>query len=200
MSGNYLANPLTFLISTLFSLYILALMLRFLLQWVGADPRNPISQVLIRVTQPVLQPLRRYLPAIGGADTASIVLMLIVQFVAVALVFAIRGIDFNLLFMALMSLGEVIKLMLNVVLVVVIIRVLISWAQAFGIANPDTSNPALRVIDQLAEAAMAPVQRILPPMGGLDLSPLVVLIGIQLIKMLVLGPSGPLPTMSMMMY
>ncbi|WP_290648014.1 YggT family protein [Aquisalimonas sp.] len=182
MSGQYLTDPLAFLVNTLFGLYILAVMLRFLLQWVRADYRNPISQFLIRVTQPPLQPLRRVIPPIGRADTSAIVLMLLLQFCTLALVYWINGTNVSAGFLFVRSVAELLNLLLNVFLVVVIIRVILSWV------NPGHYNPAIGVIDNLAEPVLAPARRIIPSIGGLDLSPIAVLVGIQLIKMVLIMP------------
>ena len=77
--GGHVGNAATFLVETLFGLYILVVMLRFLLQWVGADFYNPLSQFIVRATQPPLAPLRRMIPAARGIDTASVVLLVVLQ-------------------------------------------------------------------------------------------------------------------------
>lgn len=182
MSGQYLTDPLAFLINTLAGLYILAVMLRFLLQWVRADFRNPISQFLIRITQPPLQPMRRFLPPIGRADTSAMVLMLLLQFCTLAVVYWIGSTNVSAGFLAVRSVAELLNLLLNVFLVVIFIRVILSWV------NPGQYNPAIGLIDSLAEPVLAPVRRVIPAIGGLDLSPIAVLIGIQLAKMLFVYP------------
>lgn len=182
MSGQYLTDPLAFLINTLAGLYVLAVMLRFLLQWVSADYRNPISQFLVRITQPPLQPMRRVLPPIGRADTSAIVLMLLLQFCTLAVVYWIGSTNVSAGFLAVRSVAELLNLLLNVFLVVIIIRVILSWV------NPGQYNPAIGLIDSLAEPVLAPARRVIPAIGGLDLSPIAVLIGIQLAKMLFVHP------------
>ncbi|MEX0730441.1 MAG: YggT family protein [Aquisalimonadaceae bacterium] len=182
MTGNYLGDPLAFLVQTLFGLYILAVMLRFLLQLVRADFYNPITQLLVKVTHPPLAPLRRVLPSIGRADTASIVLMVALQFAALALVLAIAGRPINPAFLLVYSVAELVNLLLNVFLFAVLIRVVISWI------SPGSYHPGIAVLDSLTEPVVAPARRLIPPMGGLDLSPMVVLIGIQLLKMLLIPP------------
>ncbi len=95
--NNYLTNPLEFLITTLISLYILAVMLRFLLGVVRADFYNPVSQFLVRITNPLLVPLRKVIPVIGKFDTAAVVLMLVLQLVSVFIVVSLRGASVPLL-------------------------------------------------------------------------------------------------------
>ena len=82
MSNSYLTNPIEFVINTLFGLYVMALMLRFLLAWARADFYNPVSQFLVKITNPVLVPLRRVVPPVGSIDLASILLMLLIQMAA----------------------------------------------------------------------------------------------------------------------
>lgn len=182
MTGNYLGDPLAFLVQTLFGLYILAVMLRFLLQMVRADFYNPVTQFLVRITHPLLAPMRRILPPIGRVDTASIVLMLVLQFISLALVIAIAGRSVNPSFLLVQSVAELVNLLLNVFLFAILIRVVISWL------NPGTYHPGIGILDNLTEPVMMPARRLIPPMGGLDLSPIVVLLGIQLLKMLLIPP------------
>ena len=108
MSGNYLANPLEFLITTLFSLYILAVMLRFILGTVGADFYNPVSQFLVRITNPLLVPLRKVIPSVGKFDTSAILLMLFLQVVSLGLVVLIRGIDVPVMTLLIIAIGELV--------------------------------------------------------------------------------------------
>lgn len=182
MSGNYVTDPVGFLIEILFGLLILAVMLRFLLQLVQANPYNQIAQTLVRLTQPVLAPVRRLLPSGRRVDTASIVLMVVLQFVSLALLMLIAGRGLNPAFLMVLSVAELINLLLNVFLFAIIIRVILSWV------NPGAQHPGIELIDNITEPVMAPARRLIPAMGGLDLSPILVIIGIQLLKMLLLPP------------
>ena len=182
MSGNYVTDPVGFLIEILFGLLVLAVMLRFLLQLVQANPYNQIAQTLVRITQPVLAPVRRLLPSGRRVDTASIVLMVVLQFVSLALLMLIAGRGLNPAFLLVLSVAELINLLLNVFLFAIIIRVILSWV------NPGAQHPGIELIDNITEPVMAPARRLIPAMGGLDLSPIAVIIGIQLCKMLLLPP------------
>ena len=91
MHGNYFTNPLEFLITTLFSLYILAVMLRFLLGVARADFYNPVSQFLVRITNPLLVPMRKVIPSMGKYDTSALLLMFLLQLLALAIVVLLRG-------------------------------------------------------------------------------------------------------------
>lgn len=182
MGDNYFSDPVVFLVRTLFGLYILAVMLRFLLQLSRADFYNPISQFLVKITQPVLRPLRRVIPGLGGVDVAAIVLLIVLQLAEELVIGLIRfGQLIPLAPLIVLSLAQLVELLLNVYLFAIIIRAVLSWV------NPGYT-PATALIYSLTEPVLQPAQRIIPPMGGLDLSPLVVILGIQLLKMLALPP------------
>lgn len=191
--NGYLTTPLQFLIGTLFSFYILAILVRFLLQQVRADFYNPVSQFLVRITNPPLRPLRRLIPGVGGVDIASLVLMFAVQIFAVALVGARVGAGY---LPGLISTGaiqpigtligltivELVDLTFNVFIFSILIQAVLSWV------NPGAYNPVSSILHNLTEPVLGPVRRYIPPMSGLDLSPLVAILGLQVLKMLVLPP------------
>ena len=182
MGSSYVTNPIEFLINTLFGLYILTVMLRFLLAAVRADFYNPVSQFLVKVTNPPLRPLRRILPSIGKIDTSSLVLMLALQMLSFWLIALLRGGGVTVGALMILSIAELIGLFLNVLLFSIFIQVIVSWI------SPGTYNPAISLLYSLTEPVLRPCRRLIPPISGLDLSPLVALIGIQLIKMLLLPP------------
>jgi YggT family protein len=188
MSGSYLVNPAVFLIDTLFSLYVLALMLRFLLQWVEADFYNPISQFVVKLTHPPLRLTRRILPSIGRIDTASVVLMLVVQALGGCLLFLIQGVDFSIGFLAVWSFAQLLALLFNVYLFAIIAVALLSWI------SPAPRNAAVSLLHSLTYPVLRWTRRVIPPMGGVDLSPLVALIVIQIAKMLIMQPLLQLAT------
>lgn len=182
MGSTYFTNPLVFLIDIIFGLYILAVMLRFMLQWFRADFRNPLAQALVRVTNPPLKPLRRFIPGVGGLDMAAIVLMLALQYAASALIFYIGGMDLHPVFLLFFAISELVSLFIMVFIVAIIIQVIVSWV------NPGTYNPALSMVYAITEPVMRHARRLIPPVGGLDLSPMVATIGLFLIKMLAVPP------------
>jgi YggT family protein len=177
--NSYFTNPLEFLISTLFSLYILAVMLRFLLGMVRADFYNPISQFLVKITNPLLIPLRKIIPGAGKIDVAAIILMVILQLIMLAIIVALRGVTPPLLTLLVTAIGQLVILAINVFLFAIIVQVIISWI------NPGSYNPVNGLLNSLTAPVMRPIQRLLPPMSGIDLSPLFALIGLQVLKMLI---------------
>lgn len=182
MGGSYTGNAGVFLIETLFGIYILAIMLRFLFQWVRADFYNPLSQVLVKITNPLIVPLRRIIPGFKGIDFASILLMLALQVLALVLIGAIKGFTFQPVGLAVLSFAKLLSLVLNIFFFSILIQVIISWI------SPSSYNPVVALVHSLNEPLMRPVRRVIPPFSGLDLSPLVVMIGIQLCNILVIAP------------
>jgi YggT family protein len=184
MSGNYFTNPIEFLISTLFSLYILAVMLRFLLGLVRADFYNPVSQFLVRITNPVLMPLRKVIPSIGKLDISAVVLMIALQVLALTLIVLLRGGGVPVGSVILISLAQLVSLAINVFFFAIIIQVILSWV------NPGTYNPVTSLLYSLTAPVLRPIQQLIPPISGIDLSPLFAIIGLQVLRMLIMPLLG----------
>ena len=181
MNGYFSASAV-FLIETIFGLYMLTVLLRFILQWVRADFHNPISQFLVKVTNPPLKPLRLIIPGIGGLDLAAIVLLLALQAIKLMLLATTGGFSLAPAGLIVMSVGELIALVLNMYLITIIIQAIISWV------GPGTYNPVTAILHYVNEPVLAPARRIMPAISGIDLSPLLVLIVIQLLKFLLVAP------------
>ena len=182
MNGNYLSNAGIFLVDFIFGLYILAVILRFLLQYVRADFYNPLAQAIVTVTNPPLRPMRKYIPAIRSIDTSSLVLMLALQMIASLLVFLMQGFSVNPLALAVIACGELLAKIVYVFIFAIFIQVIASWIA------PGTYNPVLALIDSLTGPLMRPMRRLIPPMGGLDLSPMVAILVLYLTLMLGVQP------------
>jgi YggT family protein len=182
MGSNYLTNPAVFLVQTLFGLYILAVLLRFLLQWVRADFYNPISQFLVKITTPPLKVLRRFIPGFGGIDLAALLLAWGLKYIELVLVVLISGSALNLLGPLFWAIPELVELFINIFLFAVLLQVILSWI------NPGSYNPASALLYSLTEPVMRPARNVLPPISGLDLSPMLVMIVLILLKMLLLPP------------
>ena len=184
MNSGYFTNPLEFLISTLFGLYILAVMLRFLLGVVRADFYNPASQFLVRITNPLLVPLRKVIPSIGKFDSSALVLLLVLQLVSLTIILLLRGAGIPLVPLLGAAVGELVMLAINIFFFSIIIQVILSWV------SPGTYNPVSALLNSLTSPVLRPIQRLLPPISGIDLSPLLALIGLQVIRMLVMPLLG----------
>ena len=172
------------LINSIGSLILLIIFLRFLLQLVRADFYNPLSQMIVKFTNPMLIPLRRVIPGFGGLDVASLVLAFAAQYLLIMLILVVAGYGLNLPWVMMLGWSAVglLKLVMNIYFWGMLIMVIASWVA------PNSYNPALILINQLLEPVVAPVRRIMPDMGGLDLSPLIVLLGIQVLEILLLSP------------
>jgi len=171
-------GALIYLVGTLTDLYVAAILLRLLLQWVGADFYNPLSQFLVKVTNPVLIPARRVVPSIGRLDTASVVIMLLLELIQLVIISLISQADYGFQFLLLFAIKKLLMTLLMTYFVLIIARVLVSW-----IAN-QSRHPLIPLIYQLTEPVLRPFNRLIPPIGGIDLSPLFVLIALRFLLLL----------------
>lgn len=166
-------NALIFLISTLANVYLAALLLRFILQWVRASYRNPLSQLVQRVTSPLVVPARRVLPSIAGLDLPTLVVLVLLEglvtFVLIVIASYTIGIPTFLFWVAL----RLVALTLWFYTVMLFVYVLISW---FGDRG---ANPMGSALTEVVEPVLRPVRRVLPPVAGFDLSPLLVMLVCQ---------------------
>jgi YggT family protein len=166
-----------YLLQTFVSLYLVAMLLRFLLQVVRADFYNPISQFLVKITNPVLIPLRRLIPGLAGVDVAALVLAVLLQLLAIVMMLLLNGISPpGLLTLLTWSVLGVVGLLVNIYFFALLAMIILSWVA------PGGSHPALLLLYQITEPVMAPFRKVLPPMGGLDLSPILVFIVINVVQ------------------
>ncbi len=168
-----------YLINTIMSLYLIVVLLRLLLQVARADFYNPISQFVVRATDPLVRPLRRVIPGFGGLDLATLVLALIIQFIIINLLYLLLGgvmpHPVNALVWSLIGIAATI---VKIYFFSILVAIIFSWIA------PGSNHPALALLNQINEPVMAPVRKILPPMGGLDLSPILVFILINVFTIL----------------
>jgi YggT family protein len=181
MSG--FAEALIYIVQTLGSLYLLIVLLRFILQLVRADFYNPLSQLTVKATQPLLKPLRRIIPGFGGLDLASLTLAILVQLVLMVVVVLIAGanplaVGLQLLVWAIIA---VTSLFLKIFFFAMIISVILSWVA------PGSYNPGAQLVNQICEPLLAPFRKLIPNLGGLDISPIFAFIALNLIDRFVIG-------------
>lgn len=180
MSGN-VASGVLFLVNTLFSLYGMVVLLRFLLQLVRADFYNPLSQFVVNATTPLLRPLRRVIPGAFGIDFAALLLVYVVALVTVGLLAAIAGASLPLPVLLGYAALKCLVLLINLYFFTILVQAILSWV------NPGWS-PVSAVLHALNDPLLRPFRRIIPPLGGIDLSPLFAIILLQFLGFLV-----PLP-------
>jgi YggT family protein len=194
MGSGYLTSPLMLIINTLFDLYILLVLLRFMLQALRADFYNPVSQFIVKSTTPPLRLLRRFIPSVAGQDSAAIVLCLVLILAKFLLMRAlsIQAVHIGGLMapvaavsyggLLLYCVADLIALILTVFLGAIIIQVILSWV------SPGQYNPVIGLVHKLAEPVLKPVRKLIPSIGGLDLSPLFATLLILVAKMLIVPP------------
>ncbi|KXE62660.1 YggT family protein [Pseudomonas aeruginosa] len=172
-----------YILQTLGSLYLLIVLLRFILQLVRADFYNPLSQFIVRATKPLLNPLRRIIPGFGGIDLASLVLAILIQLVLMILILMLMGYGVGGFIMQLLiwSIIAVTSLFLKVFFFALIISVILSWVA------PGSYNPGAQLVNQICEPLLMPFRKLLPNLGGLDISPIFALLALKLIDMLVIN-------------
>ena len=170
-----------FLVETLLSLYISAIVIRFLLGYARADFYNPLSQFLVKITNPVLVPVRRFIPSFGKLDTSAVAVALVLMIIKTALVTGIVGASLNVVTLLWLSVGELIRSVIWVYIIALILMAVISWI------GSSQGNPVSPLVNSLVSPLVNPVRRRLPPVGMLDLSPMVVMIGLYILLIIVNG-------------
>ena len=168
-----MSQALYFIIKTLTQLYLLVLLLRFWLPMLGADFRNPLAQGILRITSPLVVPVRRFVPSIGRLDTSTILVAYVIQFLTVLLLLTIGGYRVDTAPIMVTTLIELAVLSLNLFFFVILIKIILSWVA------PHTHNYATALLTTLAEPVLRPFRRIIPSIGGLDISPIFAIILLQ---------------------
>jgi YggT family protein len=173
---------LRYLVQTACALYLFAVLLRLMLQLSRADFYNPISQFVVRLTNPLLVPLRRMIPPLGRVDSASLVLALAVQTLGTLVALAMIGyMPGNFLLVLAWSLIGILSLIVKIYFFAILALIIFSWIA------PQAHHPGLALLYQLTEPVMAPFRRLLPPVGGMDLSPILVFVSINIAEILLRG-------------
>ena len=171
-----------YVLQTLGSLYLLIVLMRFVLQLVRANFYNPLCQFIVKATQPLLKPLRRIIPSLFGLDMSSLVLAILVQLALMALTLLLTyGTMGNFLQLLVWALIGVTALFLKIFFFALIISVILSWVA------PGSHNPGAELVNQICEPALAPFRKILPNLGGLDISPILAFMVLKLLDMLVIN-------------
>ena len=168
-----------FLVEAIFSLYIGAVVIRLLLGFARANFNNPLSQFLVKVTNPVLVPMRRFIPSIGKIDTSAVILAYGLTIIKVSLLYLIiRG---AIMFpeSLLVATGELIKTIIWVYIIALILQAVISWV---GSAQ---GNPVSPLIHSLTNPIVRPIRKIVPLIGMMDLSPLIAILGLNVLLIVV---------------
>ncbi len=173
-------EAITLIIHTLLYLYLLIVLLRFLLQVARADFYNPISQFIVKATNPLIKPLRKLIPGLAGLDLASLTLAIVIQLISIWSVAALHGAGFfDPLTAILWAAVGTVSFIINIYFFGLIIMVIASWIA------PGSYHPALILVNQLIEPLMKPIRRVIPPLGGIDLSPIFAFLLLQIFRIFI---------------
>ncbi|MEE4361226.1 MAG: YggT family protein [Pseudomonadales bacterium] len=170
--NNAIGGAGYFLVTVLFNLATFAFLVRFILQAVRADFYNPITQGIVRLTDPVLRPLRRLIPSAGGLDLAALLVAILLQMLAILLFTS----GASIVTVLLVSAFKLLSLVLDIYFWALVVIVIISWVA------PGTYNPAAALLQQITEPLLAPFRRLIPPVGGLDFSVMVAFLVLIVIR------------------
>lgn len=170
-----------FLVNALFSFYIFVVLLRFLFALVRASFYNPISQFVVSLTNPPLRLMRRIIPSVGRIDSASIVLLIVLQIVEIYLTAMLQGLTPPLPLVLLFALRELLVLLVYIFIGAIIIQALMSWVAPMG----GGYHPVAGLLDSMTAPLLTPIRRIVPLIGMIDLSPLVALLLLNIALILI---------------
>ena len=182
MPGDYVSNAGVFVVDTVIGLYTLVVLLRFLFQLTRADYYNPISQLVVRLSNPPLVQLRRLIPSLGGIDTAAIVLLLGLEICRIGLITLLLGHTPRIAGLVMRGIGELLKLTVYVFVFSIFIRAVLSWFSTSG------HNPMLKLIYTFTEPLLRKSRQLLPATGGLDLSPILIFLALMMVLKLFVQP------------
>lgn len=172
-------RALQYIIDALTSLYLLLLLLRLVFPYVRVNFRSPLAQAIMRLTSPPVVPLRRILPPIGRVDTATLLVAIAIQCAAVTLIVFLYGVPLIPLAVALTTIVKLVVLLIHLFAFAVIIRVVLSWI------SPHQNNPATEIVNSISDPVLAPFRRVIPSIGGMDISPVFVIVGLMALGILI---------------
>jgi YggT family protein len=183
MMWSPILDGLHFFINTLFTLYLYVLLLRVLLPAVGADYYNPFSQFIVKLTQPIVAPLNKLLPRTHRIDTPAIVMLCLFCGLKNWILYGwLLHSQISWVGITLLIIPEVLELAIEFYFFAIIAQIIVSWFQ------PTNYNPFITILFQLTEPLLLPARKIIPIIGGIDLSALAVLVGLQLINIVIVNP------------
>jgi YggT family protein len=171
-------RAILFILDSLLTLLVIAFLLRLVIPLGRGSLRNTLGQAIVRVTDPLVLPLRKVFKPVGRLDVAALLALLIVQFAGTALMQFVAGMGFHPAAILVAGLRGLAETVIQFYTVAILIYALLSWIA------PGARSPAMDLLSRICEPLLAPVRRLLPSLGGLDLSPLIVLIGLQAVLIL----------------
>jgi len=175
------ASALVFVVNALTSLCLLVLLLRFWLPWLHADFRNPLAQGILKLTSPIVVPVRRIIPSFGRLDTATVLVAFVIQYLAILLILLILSSSAEFSVIATTTVVKLLSLSVNLFTFAIIVRIILSWI------SPGQYNPATAIIATLTDPVLRPFRRLIPPLGGFDISPIFAIISLGALTRILIG-------------
>lgn len=195
---NAFAEIINYVVSSLLGAYTLIVLLRFVLQLAKASFYNPISQGIVKITAPLLNPLRRIIPGFMGLDIAALVLAILLNMTLVIISLLLAGNNpvSALSVILIYAVLQTITSLMNIFAFALIVSIILSFVA------PMSNHPAAMLVFQIAEPLMAPFRKLIPPMGGIDISPLFVFIAFGVLTRIIaiIGASVGMPVSSFFLF
>ena len=182
---NYFINASDFLVQAVLGIALFVVLLRFWMQWVRADFRNEIGQFVISLTNPAVIPLRKIIPSVGTIDSATVLLSFAIATIKAYAFISMRGASVDILQLVIFGLGVLFQAAIYVLLIAIIVQIIASWI------NPHSHHPVISVAHSISNPIMAPARKLLPAIGGLDFSPIIVILFLQFSLRLFVAPLLP---------
>ncbi|OUR73471.1 YggT family protein [Methylophaga sp. 41_12_T18] len=181
MPSGYFSNPIIFLIDVLFGLYMAIVALRIIMQWAKWEYHNPLVQFIVQATQLPVKFLRGFIPAMGRWDMATIVLLIALAMIKLLLITLFQTSMPPLFSFIIFALADIFSLFITIFTVSIIGEVILSW-----VSPPGSYNPIAPLINRMNSPLLRPIRQWIPQMSGIDFSPLIALLSLQILSMLVL--------------
>lgn len=178
MSG--MQDGLIFLMTTVFDLYLFLLVARVLLAFAGASYYDPITQFVVRCTDFIVKPLRRVIPNIYGIELSTVVLIFALELVKYVIIASISFDSMSITGLSIIALAETLKMFVQTYFYAIILQAILSWVQP--------GSPVISTLYRVTAPIMRPIQRIVPNVGGIDISPIPAMILLQLTIIMIINP------------
>lgn len=176
---NSLQNASTFLINSICDLYLLVLLLRLILQYLRVDYYNPLTQFILTATSPVVVRLRRFIPGYMGLDLATICAILTLTLFKLIFIALLNYHQFPALSgLFIWATADILSLSAKLFFYAILINTTLSWLA------PAAHSPINAILAHLTNPLLERAKRFIPPLGGFDLTPIAVMIGLQLVMII----------------
>ena len=167
----------TYLVETLFGFFVLLLLARFHFQWLRVPFRNPVGEFVLATTSWMEMPVRRFVPGLAGLDLPTLLLAWVLQGLCVWAVLAMRGIDPSVTYIIARSALDLVRYSLYLLVFAILMQVIFSWINPYA--------PLAPVFNAVTAPFLRPLRRFIPPLGNVDLTPLVLLVVIQIVLIVI---------------